>query len=147
MEFTGEFTTPIARERVYVFLTDPVQFGNALPDVQGVEIIDPLTFTARVWLGISAIRGTFSVRFQRAAADAGRAATYVGKGLGFGSSVEVEASFALDDIEGGGSRVRWLGKASIFGRILSLGGGLIEPIARKNITRFTESLIKSLEWL
>ena len=147
MEFSGEFTTPVARDRVYTFLTDPTQFGNALPDVQEVTIVDPVTFTARLPVGVSTIRGTVSVRFQRTAETDGLGATYVGKGLGLGSSVEVETSFAVDDIEGGGSRVRWLGKASVFGRVLALAGGLLEPIARKNIVLFTESILKSLSEL
>jgi carbon monoxide dehydrogenase subunit G len=147
MEFSGEFTTPIARERVYAFLTNPAQVGSALPDVEEIVIHDPTSFTARILLGISYLRGNFSVRLQRTAAEAGLAASYVGKGLGIGSSVEMEASFALDDIEGGGSRVRWTGKARLFGKILSLGGGLIEPIARKNTTRFIESLLKGLDAL
>ena len=131
MEFSGEFTTPVARERVYAFLTDPTQFGNALPDVQEVTIIDPVTFTARLRVGVSNIRGTVNVRFHRTAETLGQGATYHGKGLGLGSSVEVETSFAVDDIEGGGSRVRWLGKASIFGRVLALGGRLIRAYRTK----------------
>lgn len=140
MELEGEFPVPLGRETVYEFFMDPQKFGNAIPDVEQLNIVDNDNFTARVSVGISYIRGSLGMQFERVAVEDGRAATYRGKGLGMGSFAEIEASFRLEDLEDGGTLVKWLGKAQIGGRLASVGGGLVEPVARKNTTRFIAAI-------
>lgn len=138
MEFEGEFVVPLGREAVYGFLSDPQKFGRAIPELEEVSVRDGGGFMARVRTGISYLRGSLEIQFERVADadEAGRAAAYRGKGLGMGSFVEVEAGFSLEEVQAGSTRVRWRGVAKIGGRLASVGGGLLEPVARRNMTQF-----------
>ena len=44
-----------------------------------------------------------------------------------------------------GTLVQWKGGAQIFGRLTSVAGGLLEPLARKNIQKVIDSLQKELD--
>lgn len=140
MELEGEFLVPLRRQVVYDFFMDPNKFGKAIPDVEELNVLNDGNFVTRVRVGISYIRGTLGMQFERVAAEEGRAATYRGKGLGMGSFAEVEASFQLEEFQDGGTRVKWRGVAKIGGRLASVGGGLLEPVGRKNTTRFIKAI-------
>ncbi|MBI3013938.1 MAG: SRPBCC family protein [Candidatus Tectomicrobia bacterium] len=140
MELEGEFLVPLSRQVVYNFFMDPHKFGKAIPDVEELNVLDNDSFMARVRVGISYIKGSLGMQFERVAAEDGQAATYRGKGLGMGSFAEVEASFRLEDLQDGGTRVKWRGEAKIGGRLAGMGGGLLEPVARKNTTRFITAI-------
>ena len=45
----------------------------------------------------------------------------------------------------GGTRVVWKGEAQIFGRLMSVAGGLLEPLAKKNVQKLIDGLQRSLE--
>lgn len=143
ISFTGEFQVPKAREEVYDFLTDPSRFGPLLPDFQGVSVEDERTFTVKVKVGVSHIRGTASVKLHLAEAERPRRALYCGQGSMAGGSVDLTASF---DLEGnsGQTRVRWNGEAQIAGRIISVAGGLLEPLAKKNLQKLIDALQQAL---
>ena len=145
MELEGEFAVPVKRRVVYNFFLDPKKFGAAIPDVEELNVLSESSFATRVRAGISYIRGTLGMQFERVAAEEGLAATYRGKGLGMSSFVEVEASFRLEDLPDGSTRVKWRGEAKIGGRLAGVGGGLLEPVARKNTTRFIAAIEAGLK--
>jgi carbon monoxide dehydrogenase subunit G len=40
--------------------------------------------------------------------------------------------------------VKWSGQSNVMGRIASLAGGLLEPLAKKNVQRLIDGLQKAL---
>ncbi len=139
----GTFEVKRKRKEVYEFLTDPNKFAPLLPDFEGLEVHDPKNFTVKVKVGISHIRGTAAVKLSLAEAKAPERAVYKGKGSVAGGHADVTASFTLEEADGG-TRVRWKGEANIVGRIISVAGGLLEPLAKKNIQRLVDGLQKAL---
>ncbi len=134
---------PKSPGEVFDLLTDPHRFGPLLPDFQGVEVQDAKNFTLKVKVGVSHIRGTASVKLNLAEADRPRRALYRGKGTVAGGSVDLTAGF---DLEGDSqqTRVRWSGEAQIAGRLISVAGGLLEPMAKKNLQKLIDSLQQAL---
>lgn len=61
-----------------------------------------------------------------------------------GGTVDLSAGFELKPADNG-TLVRWQGGAQIFGRLTSIAGGLLEPLARKNIQKVVDSLQKELD--
>ena len=143
IKFGGEFEVKRKPEEVYDFLTDPNKFAPLLPDFQGLTVQDPTHFTVKVNVGISYIKGTAEVKMHLAEAERPKHAKYVGQRSVAGGSASVTAGFDLSPTPTG-TKVQWSGEAQIFGRLTSIAGGLLEPLARKNVQRLIDALQAAL---
>jgi carbon monoxide dehydrogenase subunit G len=141
--FSGEFEVPDQPQEVYDFLTDPNRFAPLLPDFQGLTVQDATHFTVRVSVGIAHIRGTAETRMELAECDPPKRAVYHGQGALAGGCITMTASFDLSP-SGPGTRVQWRGEAQIFGRLASVAGGLLEPLAKKNLQKLIDALRSAL---
>jgi len=141
--FEGEFHAKRKQDEVYDFLTDPKRFAPLLPDYEGMTIQNDREFTVNVRVGISHIRGTASIQLQLAEAERPKRALYQGRGSVAGGTVNLTASFDLTD-NGQGTQVRWKADAQLYGRLISLAGGLLEPLAKKNVQKLIDALQTAL---
>ena len=143
IKFGGQFEVPRKPEEVYDFLTDPQKFGPLLPDFQGMTVQDATHFTVKVNVGISYIKGTAEVKMELAQAERPRRAQYKGQGSVAGGYVSLIAGFDLAP-NGTGTKVAWQGEAQIFGRLISVAGGLLEPLGKKNVQKLIDGLQAAL---
>ncbi|PYX52534.1 MAG: hypothetical protein DMG76_29095 [Acidobacteria bacterium] len=143
IKFGGDFEVPRAPEEVYDFLTDPNKFAPLLPDFQEMAVQDERHFEVKVSVGISYIKGTAEMKMELAEASRPQRARYKGQGKVAGGSVSLTAGFDLV-AAGGGTKVAWQGEAQIFGRLMSVAGGLLEPLGRKNVQKLIDGLIVAL---
>jgi carbon monoxide dehydrogenase subunit G len=141
--FSGEFTVDRAPDAVFDFLTDPQRFAPLLPDFQSVTVQDPTHFVVKLNVGISHIRGTAEVKMELAQSERPSRAQYKGQGTMAGGNMSMTAGFELTP-DGAGTRVAWKSEAQVFGRIISMAGGLLEPLARKNIQQVIDALKNAL---
>src|SRR5262249_11652126 len=143
IKFGGEFEVPRKPEEVYDFLTDPQKFGPLLPDFQGMTVQDATHFTVKVNVGISYIKGAADVKMELAQAERPSRAQYKGQGSVAGGNVWVVAGFDLAT-NGAGTKVAWQGEEQIFGRLISVAGGLLEPLGKKNVQKLIDALQAAL---
>ncbi|MGA8874564.1 MAG: carbon monoxide dehydrogenase subunit G [Candidatus Korobacteraceae bacterium] len=143
INFSGEFTTPRAPEEVFDFLSDPNRFGPLLPDFQSMTMQDPTHFTVKVKVGVGNIRGSADLKMELSEAVKPLRAHYKGQGTAVGSQVTVSAGFDLSALPEG-TKVVWQGETSIFGKLASMAGGMLEPLGRKNIQKLIEGLQQAL---
>jgi carbon monoxide dehydrogenase subunit G len=143
INFGGDFTVPRKRDDVYSFLTDPNRFAPLLPEFQSLSVQDDKNFNVRVSVGVSYIRGTADVKMELVQAQRPQRAQYKGRGSVAGGNVDIVAGFDLEEAAAG-TKVRWSGDAQIFGRLTSMAGGLLEPLARKNVQKLIDGLQKAL---
>ena len=143
IRFGGEFQVGKKRAEVYELLTDPKRFAPLLPDFESMSQQDERRSTVNLKVGISHIRGTASIQLELAEADKPCHAVYQGKGSVAGGSVILTARFDLEDA-GNGTRVIWKGEAQLFGRLISVAGGLLEPLAKKNVQKLIDALQAAL---
>ena len=143
IKFGGDFQVPRAPEEVYDFLTDPNKFAPLLPDFQEMAVQDERHFEVKVSVGISYIKGTAEMKMELAEASRPQRARYKGQGKVAGGNVSLTAGFDLV-AAGGGTKVAWQGEAQIFGRLMSVAGGLLEPLGRKNVQKLIDGLIVAL---
>jgi len=61
-----------------------------------------------------------------------------------GSAFNIISGFDLEEIDGG-TMVKWSGELKMFGKLVALAGGLIKPIAKKDIKRLIEALQAALD--
>ena len=143
ISFSGEFTTPRTQEEVFDFLSDPNKFAPLLPDFQNMTMQDSTHFTVKVKVGVGNIRGSAEIKMELAEALKPQRAQYKGQGTAVGSQVNVIAGFDLT-ANGDGTKVLWQGETSVFGKLASMAGGMLEPLGRKNIQKLIEGLQKAL---
>jgi carbon monoxide dehydrogenase subunit G len=140
----GDFTVKKTQEDVYDFLVDPNRFCPLLPDFQSVEILDAKNFMMKLSVGISHIRGTAAVKMSLVDSQRAKHAVYEGKGDVPGGSATIRAAFDLQATPGGGTKVIWQGQSSVLGRVISLAGGMLEPLAKKNVQKMIDGLQQAL---
>lgn len=144
IKFDGEFEVRRKPEEVYEFLIDPQRFAPLLPEFQGVSVQDAERFSVRVNVGVSHIKGVADVKMRLAEALRPERARYEGQGSVVGGNVSVVAGFDLSPA-GGGTKVAWQGEAQVFGRLTSVAGGLLQPLAKKQIQKLIDSLQAALK--
>ena len=132
-----------SRDAVYDFLTDPNRFAPLLPDYQSHIVNADGSVSVMVNVGVSYIRGIADVKLRLADSERPHRARYQGVGSMSGGSVNLLAGFDLVEV-GAGTQVAWQGEAQVFGRLTSLAGGMLEPLARKQVTRLIDGLQKAL---
>lgn len=144
IKLTGDFTVQKSAEDVYRFLVDPNRFCPLLPDFQSMEILDPTNFLVRVKVGISHIRGVAAIKMTLVEQQNAKHAVYEGRGEVPGGSTTLRAHFQLEDTPEGHTKVIWSGESSVLGRIISLSGGLLEPLGKKSVQKLIDGLQKAL---
>jgi uncharacterized protein len=143
IKFSGEFEVRRQPDQVYDFLIDPNKFAPLLPDFQSMTQQDATHFTVKVNVGVSYIKGAADVKMQLTEATRPQRAQYKGQGSVAGGNVSVLASFDLAPVENG-TKVMWQGEAQVFGRLISVAGGLLEPLGKKNIKKLVDGLQAAL---
>lgn len=143
IKFGGDFVVKKSPEEVYRFLVDPEKFCPLLPDYQSMARVDDKNFVVKLSVGISHIRGMASVKMSLLEAQPDQHAVYQGSGDVPGGSTTLRAGFDLAPASGG-TKVTWTGQSNVVGRIASLAGGLLEPLAKKNIQKMIDGLQQAL---
>ena len=95
-------------------------------------------------MGISHIRGTAAVKMSLVEMQRPNRALYEGNGDVPGGSATLRAGFDLESAPGGSTKVIWSGQSNVMGRIASLAGGLLQPLAKKNVQKLIDGLQKAL---
>jgi uncharacterized protein len=144
IKFGGDFTVKKKPEEVYDFLVDPNRFCPLLPDYQSMEMQDATNFLVKLSVGISHIRGTAAVKMSLVQTDRPTRAVYEGKGDVPGGSATLHAGFDLASLPDGETKVTWQGQSNVVGRIASLAGGMLEPLAKRNVQKLIDGLQKAL---
>lgn len=143
ISFGGDFTVNKSEEEVYEFLTDAERFCPLLPDYKKMQKDDDTHFTVTLSVGISHIRGDAKVRMTLSEAQQPVRAVYLGKGDVVGGTATLTAGFDLEKAPEG-TKVIWKGEAQIVGKIASLAGGMLEPLAKKNVQKLIDGLQAAL---
>jgi carbon monoxide dehydrogenase subunit G len=144
IKLAGDFTVKKTPNEVYSFLVDPNRFCPLLPDFQSMEILDAKNFMVKLSVGISHIRGTAAVKLTLVDEQRPKQAVYEGKGEVPGGSATIRAQFQLEEVSDGQTRVTWSGQSSVLGRVISLAGGLLEPLGKKNVQKLIDGLQRAL---
>lgn len=143
IKFGGDFEVVRTPEEVFDFLTDPHRFAPLLPEYQGVEIHDERHFTVKVNVGISHIKSTAKVKMELSEAQRPSRAQYKGQGSVAGGNISLVAGFDLIP-QGQGTKVAWQGEAQVFGPLMAVAGGLLEPVGKKNVQKLIDGFQAAL---
>ncbi len=144
IEFSGDFLVAAPRDSVFETLSDAEKFAPLLPTYKSHAAKEDGSTDIRIKVAVGKIRGTATVNVALDEANAPDRASYKAKGKVMGAAFNFGAGFDLEDA-GDSTCVNWRGDLSMFGKLVSLAGGLIRPIADKQITALINDIRLSLE--
>lgn len=139
-EFTGDFTIATPRDEAFAVLSQPDRFAPLLPTYISHEMQDDGSALVKVKVGVGKVRGTGEVVLTLEESEAPVRASYSGKGKVMGGVFNLNAGFELQEIDSRTTRVDWRGEMAMFGKLVSLAGGLVKPIAERDINELIEVL-------
>lgn len=143
MQFSGSVEIEAPRDRVWDFVSDPMQMGLCGPGVESIEMHDEDHFTASARVGIGPINLRFSGKGEFLERVAPERASVRGRGSAPGSAVDGTAHMTLRDGETEGTTIMdWTADIQMSGTIASLGARLIEGTAAKLVAK-TFACVKS----
>jgi carbon monoxide dehydrogenase subunit G len=145
IEFDGEFTVATPREEAYLILSDVDRFSPLLPTYQSHARGDDGTSDVKVSVGVGKIRGTAVVNLKLTEHEAPVSAKYAGKGAIMGGAFNLTAAFNLESDRPDETTVLWHGDLIILGKLASLAGGLIRPVAQKQIRHLVDAIQQALD--
>ena len=137
--FEGEFEAARSREKTFEFLADTQKFAPCLPTFVSLEMEEDGSATVKIKIGIGKVRGIATINLVLEESESPARAQYSGKGKVMGSAFNLISGFDLEEIDGS-TLVKWSGELKMFGKLVALAGGLIKPIAKKDIQRLIEAL-------
>ena len=142
--FEGEFTVATARDEVFALLSQTEKFAPLLPSYRSHAVNQDGSSDVEVKVGVGKIRGTGKVNLVLVDSEAPVRAKYEGKGQVMGGAFNIAAAFELEDAGEGRTRVKWHGDLTMYGKLVSLAGGLVKPVAERDINQMIEALQTAL---
>jgi carbon monoxide dehydrogenase subunit G len=135
-------------EHVWEYLLDPRRVVACLPGAELVEVVDERTFLGNVKVKVGTVTVSYRGRIHLAELDAAARRVKM-TGEGRESSGTGSARIAMDSrvsaVAGGGSEVVVRADVDVVGRIVQLGRGMIEQVARQLFQQFAGCVRTVLE--
>lgn len=136
MRFSGTERIPASRERVWQFLTNPDAVAQCVPDVDGLEVVDPSRFKATVKAGIGPVRGKFGFDVTWKELTEPSRARMAAQGKSGGNAVTIDSTMDLSEAGDDETDLAWSADVVVHGMIASVGARLLDGFAKKQTEQF-----------
>ncbi len=131
MRFEGSALIPATPETVWQGLNDLGVLGRSIPGCKSMEQTGDNEFTATVVAKVGPVSATFKGKVELADLNPPKSYTLKGRGQGGPAGfAKGEARITLTP-EGDGTRLSYEADADIGGKLASVGGRLIQRVAKK----------------
>lgn len=136
MEFVGEHVIPAAIDKVWAGLNDPESLRRSIPGCTEMLQTGDSEFTASVVVRVGPVSATFKGKVELSDLDPPNGYTLSGRGQG-GPAGFVKGSAKIRlTAEGDGTRLAYVADVDVGGKLASVGGRLIQSVAKKNAEDF-----------
>jgi len=142
VEYRGSFSVPAPPEKVYEALRDPANLARAFPGFQSAEPLGEGRARVRLRLSLGPVRGDARVDVRLVEAGDGRL-VYEGRGQGAGSTADFRLEIQVHGVDGG-SRIEWRFTGDVGGIAASLGGRVLDSMARRLVEQVAARLREQL---
>ena len=142
------FHVGVEPERVWQFLTDPVQVVQCLPGAELTEVIDARTYRGRAKVKVGPISTSYEGTARLTELDAGAHRMQMlgeGREMGAAGSAKMRMTGTVTAHPDGGSQIEVDATIDIAGRVMQFGGGLIESVSRQLFRQFADAVRETLE--
>jgi carbon monoxide dehydrogenase subunit G len=136
MRFEGDALIPAAPEAVWEGLNDPEVLRRSIPGCQAMEQTGEREFTATVVAKVGPVSATFKGKVELDDLNPPVSYTLRGRGQGGPAGFAKGAARITLAPEGEGTRLTYVADADIGGKLASVGGRLIQGVAKKTADDF-----------
>lgn len=134
------------REKVWEFITDPVQVSQCAPGIESVEVITPnQSFRVVATVALGAMKPTFTITVTYAALAAPELANFRATGSAANGEVTATSFVSLAPTADHGTELRWGADINLFGTIATVGARLIPSLSRSLTADFFTRVRQALE--
>jgi len=136
MQFTGSFTVPAPRQRVWEGLNNPDLLRQCIPGCEELTRVSDTEFEGKVVAKIGPVKASFSGRVTLSDLDPPNGYTITGEGKGgVAGFAKGGAKVKLSD-SGAGTQLDYSVDASVGGKLAQIGGRLIEGAVNQTAADF-----------
>jgi carbon monoxide dehydrogenase subunit G len=137
---SGERTFAAPRGTVWQVMNDPEAMAKTMPGVESFDVQDDRHWTANVKipLGLGGLK--MKVEMEKIEEREPEFAKMAIKGNGVGAIMNMETSFRLGDVPGGGTAMAWEAEVKILGPVGSMGQRVLQPIVNQQVQHVLTAL-------
>jgi carbon monoxide dehydrogenase subunit G len=144
MKLEGNYKFGADQAQVWKAFTDPRSLERAIPGCEHLKEYEPNKFDALLRIGIPAVKGTYTGKFEIVDANPPQQCRLVGEGSGTPGFVKCETIIRLTTEEGS-TVVNYSGDLQIGGLISGIGQRMIGGIAKMLLNQFFKRMSKVLK--
>jgi carbon monoxide dehydrogenase subunit G len=134
LQWTGQELVAADRATTWIFINDPGQISQCLPDLLEAIVHDERSFDAIVQVALGPVRGKFKFRIVLEPQADGSHLYLKISGGGLGSVVDLHAGAIVSEHIDGSTILDWHGKASMRGPVATVGGRVVDAQAQRVIS-------------
>jgi carbon monoxide dehydrogenase subunit G len=143
MKLEGEYKFAASQAAVWEALTNPRCLEKTLPGCESLKEYEPGKYDAMLKIGIPAVKGTYTGKFEVLDAIPPHQCRLVGKGSGTPGFVKADTTIVLTSLDGG-TVVNYQGDVQIGGLISGVGQRMISGITKMMLKQFFKKVSKEL---
>ncbi|MBU1276059.1 MAG: carbon monoxide dehydrogenase subunit G [Proteobacteria bacterium] len=144
MQLKGKYEFNGTQQQVWDLFTNPESLAQAMPGCQELRETGPGKYDALMKIGIAAVKGTYTGKFEIADPDPPNRYQLIGEGSGSPGFVK-----GTTDIQLTGSNdktiVTYQGEVQVGGLIAGVGQRMISGIAKMMLNQFFKKMKKELK--
>jgi len=144
VKLEGKYTYKASQQQVWDLFNNPEHLKKAIPGCQKLEEREPGKYEALSKIGIAAVKGTYSGKFEVLDAEPPNRYRLIGEGSGTPGFVKGEGLMEFSQ-EGENTVVTYRGEVQVGGLIAGVGQRLIGGIAKMMIKEFFRKMKKGLK--
>lgn len=139
MKISGASLVPVAQERAFALLQDPVVLARSMPGCDTLERIGDNEYHMKMKMVLASISGLFDGKVRIADSRPHSSFRLIVEGAGRIGFMRGDGLLTLTELEGG-TNVQYEGTIEVGGTIAAVGQRLLDTTARMMIKRFFEKL-------
>lgn len=141
MEFKGSYDLHGSKSEVWDILNSAESLQRIIPGCTSVQASDDTTFQAKIVTRVGPLKVNFTGTANYVDLNPHDGFTIKGKGEGGPAGfVKGSVKITMESPESGVTKLSYVAKTSLGGKLASLGSRLLEAISRRNIDHFFTSL-------
>ena len=139
MEMTGEQLIPVSQAETWKALNDPAVLKDCIPGCESIERTGDNEYEVLLTAKVGPVSAKFKGKMTVTDADPPREYTLVFEGQGgVAGFAKGEAKVTLTP-EGKGTRLSYIAKAAVGGKLAQVGARLIDGVAKQLAGKFFEA--------
>jgi 2-furoyl-CoA dehydrogenase large subunit len=140
----GSFEVAAAPSEVWQSLLDPARLKSALPGCHELQRLGENDYRALLSLGVGPVRGKFAATVRLSDLEAGKSGRIAGTLSGPLGGAAGAGNLYLEPTPGG-TRINYEYGVAVTGKVVSVGGRLLDNAAAIIIRQFFETLARQLD--